>query len=92
MAVIATDGIDGIWMNNVDISRIKEIENDVGIIGSVNITDCIKVKPEKIKEKILNFAGKNYWKYYPKYLIPDNTVTGNIFIWKLENAKKWYIK
>jgi len=90
VAVIATKGIDNIWLKNASDKEMKEIGNiKVGGIGSVEIKDCIKVKPDKIKEKIIDLAGKEYWDYYPKYLIPSYSRTGNIYIWVLDQAKEW---
>ncbi|HEC92396.1 MAG TPA: hypothetical protein ENI51_05300 [Candidatus Atribacteria bacterium] len=89
MAVIATKGVDDIWLRNASEKEIKEIEDKIGAIGSVEIKDCIEVKPNKVKEKLIQLAGKKYWDYYPKYLIPERTRTGMVYIWVLDKAKEW---
>ncbi|HEC88731.1 MAG TPA: hypothetical protein ENI52_05395 [Thermoplasmata archaeon] len=89
VAVIATRGVDDIWLRNASEKEIKEIEDKVGAIGSVEIKDCIEVKPNKVKEKLIELAGKKYWDYYPKYLVPEKTRTGMVYIWVLDKAKEW---
>jgi len=89
VAVIATKGIDGIWLDKASDKEIKEIENKIGAIGSVEIKDCIEVKSDKVKDKLIKLAGKKYWYYYPKYLIPNYTRTGMAYIWVLDKAKEW---
>jgi len=89
VAVIATKGIDGFWLNNASDKEIREIENKIGAIGSVELKDCIEVKPDKVEEKLIKLAGKKYWDYYPKYLIPKTTRTGMAYIWILDKAKEW---
>jgi len=89
VAVVATKGIDGIWLGNASEKEIKEIENKIGAIGSVEIKDCIEVKPDKVKEKLIKLAGEKYWDYYPEYLIPRTTRTGMVYIWVLDKAKEW---
>jgi len=70
VAVIATRGIDNAWLRNASEKEIKEIEDKVGAIGSVEIKDCIEVQPNKVKEKLIKLAGKKYWDYYPKIFDP----------------------
>ena len=89
VAVIATRGVDDVWLRNANEKEIKEIENKIGAIGSVEIKDCIEVEPNKVKEKLVKLAGKKYWDYYPKYLIPEKTRTGMVYIWVLDKAKEW---
>jgi len=89
VAIIATEGIDGIWLDKASEKEIKEIENKIGAIGSVEIKDCIEVKPDKVKDKLIKLAGKKYWDYYPEYLIPKTTRTGMAYIWILDKAKEW---
>ncbi|MBC7081256.1 MAG: hypothetical protein H5T44_03315 [Thermoplasmatales archaeon] len=89
VAVIATRGIDDVWLENANEREIKEIENKIGAIGSVEIKDCIEVKPNKVKNKLIELAGEKYWNYYPKYLIPEKTRTGMVYIWILDKAKEW---
>ena len=89
VAVIATRGVDDVWLKNASEKEIKEIEDRVGAIGSVEIKDCIEVKPNKVKEKLIELAGKRYWDYYPKYLIPEKTKTGMVYVWVLDKAKEW---
>jgi len=90
VAVIATRGIDDIWLENASEKEIREKgDMKIGAIGSVEIKDCIEVKPDKVKEKLIKFAGKKYWDYYPKYLIPNYTRTGMVYIWVLDKAKEW---
>ena len=89
VAVIATRGLDDFWLRKASEKEIKEIEDKIGAIGSVEIKDCIEVKPNKVKEKLIQLAGKKYWNYYPKYLIPEKTRTGMVYIWVLDKAKEW---
>jgi len=89
VVVIATKGLDGFWLENASESEIMEIENKIGAIGSVEIKDCIEVRTDKIKGKLVELAGKKYWDYYPKYLIPNYTRTGMAYIWVLDKAKEW---
>jgi len=89
VAVIATKGIDGFWLRNANENEIEEIREKIGAIGSVEIKDCIEVKPDKVKEKLIELAGKRYLDYYPKYLIPEKTRTGMVYIWILDKAKEW---
>lgn len=89
VAVIATKGVDDVWLQKASEKEIKEIEDRVGAIGSVEIKDCIEVKPNKVKEKLVQLAGNRYWDYYPKYLIPEKTRTGMVYIWVLDEAKEW---
>jgi len=42
-----------------------------------------------VEEKLIKLAGKKYWDYYPKYLIPKTTRTGMAYIWILDKAKEW---
>jgi len=88
VAVIATKGIDGIWLLNADEKDITEVEGEVGAIGSVEIKDCITARPSEIKERLIELSGKNYWDYYPKYLIPKTT-NKEVYIWILDKPKKW---
>ena len=89
VAVIATKGLDGFWLENASASEIVEIENKIGAIGSVEIKDCIEVGIDKTKEKLIKLAGNKYWDYYPEYLIPNYTSTGRVYIWVLDKAKEW---
>jgi len=89
VVVIATKGLDGFWLENASESEIMEIENKIGAIGSVEIKDCIEVRTDKIKGKLVELAGKKYWDYYPKYLIPKTTRTGMVYIWVLDKAEEW---
>lgn len=89
VAVIATPGIDRVWHKKADKEKIREVKNKLGAIGSVDIKNCIEVSPSKTKEEIIKLAGKDYWKYYPKYLIPKYTRTGKVYIWVLDQAKEW---
>jgi len=90
VAVIASRGIDDFWLNNESEKEIKEKgDMKIGAIGSVEIKDCIEVEPNKVKEKLIEFAGKKYWGYYPEYLIPTTTRTRMVYIWILDKAKEW---
>ena len=89
VAVIATKGIDGIWLENASEKEIKDIENKIGAIGSVEIKDCIEVDGDKVEEELIRLAGKEYWDYYPKHLVPRNAKTGKSYIWVLEGAREW---
>jgi len=89
VAVIATQGIDAVWLEKAKDEEIEELKDKVGAIGSVEIKDCIEVKPNKVKEKLIELAGEDYWDYYPKYLIPEKTRTGMVYIWVLDKAKEW---
>ncbi|MBC7128317.1 MAG: hypothetical protein H5T45_01115 [Thermoplasmatales archaeon] len=89
VAVIATRGIDDVWLRNASEKELKEIENKIGAIGSVEIKDCIEVKPNMVKEKLIKLAGKKYWDYYPKYLIPKKLQKDMVYIWVLEDAREW---
>jgi len=89
VAVIATQGIDAVWLEKAKDEEIEELKDKVGAIGSVEIKDCIEVKPNKVKEKLIELAGEDYWDYYPKHLIPERTRTGMVYIWVLDKAKEW---
>jgi|GEM_PF-5674998 hypothetical protein len=89
VAVIATKEVDDVWLRKASEREIREIEDKIGAIGSVEVKDCIEVKPNKVKEKLIELAGKKYWEYYPKYLIPEKTRTGMVYIWILDKAKEW---
>lgn len=90
VAVIATKGIDDFWLRTASDEEIEEKgDMKVGAIGSVEIKDCIEVKADKVKEKLIKLAGKKYWNYYPQYLIPKTTRTGMVYIWVLDKSKEW---
>ena len=92
VAIIATSGIDGIWAMKSTNKEIEIISKKVGIIGSVEIKNCIEILPNKlskIKDELVNLGGKNYWLYYPKHLIPKNEKTGKSYIWTLKNPRTW---
>ena len=90
VAVIASRGIDDFWLNNASDKEIEEKgDMKIGAIGSVEIKDCIEVGIDKTKEKLIKLAGKKYWEYYPKYLIPNYTRAGRVYIWVLDKAKEW---
>lgn len=88
-AIIATTGIDDIWLQNASPKEIMKFEHKLGIIGSVDIIDCINVGVSGIENKIINLAGKKYWDYYPKYLIPTYKRNKTFHIWVIENPKSW---
>ena len=92
VAIIATSGIDGIWAMESKNTEIDKIAKKVGIIGSVEIKNCIEVKPNtqsKIKDVLIKLGGNKYWQYYPKYLIPKIEKTGKVYIWILNKSKAW---
>lgn len=89
VAVIATRGLDGIWFEKANSKKIIEVFSKVGVIGSVEIKDCIEVELNKVKDELIKHTGTGYWDYYPKYLIPDKTHNGMVYIWFLKNAKEW---
>lgn len=89
VAVIASSGIDCIWMQNADIKDIESIENKVGAIGSVEIKDCVTVKTNNVEDQLIKLAGRDYWRYYPKHLIPNEKRVKNSYIWILDKAKEW---
>ncbi|RLF42145.1 MAG: hypothetical protein DRN18_02805 [Thermoplasmata archaeon] len=89
VGVIATKGVDNVWLTKASEEEIKRIEDRVGVIGSVEIKDCIEVSSNEIEEKLIELAGKDYLDYYPKYLIPRKKGDEPIYIWVLENAREW---
>ena len=88
VAVIATRGIDDIWMQKATEKEMKEVSSK-GVIGSVKIKNCITVEIGEVKNNLIRFGGKNYWEYYPKHLIPKKTYSGKLYIWALSEPKKW---
>ena len=89
VAVIATRGIDNVWLQNAKDEEVDELKDRVGAIGSVEIKDCIEVKPSEVRKKLIELAGEKYWDYYPKYLIPEKTRTGMVYIWILDKPREW---
>lgn len=89
VAVIATKGIDGVWLRGASVDEIKRIENRIGVIGSVKIKDCIKVASNKVEDKLIELGGRKYFEYYPKYLIPKKSRNDMVYIWVLEDAREW---
>lgn len=89
VAVIASNNIDVIWSANVTDKEFKEVQKKVGVIGSVEIKDCLKIKLNEVKTELIKLAGDKYWNYYPKHLISKYTRTGMVYIWVLDNAKEW---
>jgi hypothetical protein len=92
VAILATSGIDGIWIIRAKYTAIEKIAKIVGAIGSVEIKDCIEVKPNqlsKIQDELIRLGGKRYWNYYPKHLIPKSEKNDTIYIWILDKAKEW---
>ena len=92
VAIIATSGIDGIWAMNAKNNQLEKIAKKVGIIGSIEIKNCIEIKLNKlnkIKDKLIKLGGEEYWQHYPKYLIPKNEKIGKVYIWILNKPRKW---
>lgn len=89
VAVIATKNFDKKWLENAKNDEIRNSKFEIGAIGSVVIKDCHPCYIGNIKNKLIDIAGKEYWDYYPKYLIPTYSVTKKLYIWKLDNADKW---
>jgi hypothetical protein len=88
IAVIATDGLDGYWIQKTSDKEIERIARKIGVIGSVEIKNCVTIKLNDIEETLIEIAGKRYFNYYPKYLIPHQTRDGNVSIWFLDKAKE----
>ena len=88
-AVIATRGVDRIWLTNISNNKIINYKNKIGVIGSVEIKDCIEVTLDEVKNQLIHLSGRKYWDYYPKYLIPNYTKNGKVYIWKFDKAKEW---
>lgn len=89
VAVIASNNIDKIWLKNASNKEILELANKVGVIGSIEIKDCIKVDLDKVESELIRLAGEKYLRYYPKHLIPSYTRNRKAFIWILDNPKEW---
>jgi hypothetical protein len=90
VAVIATPGLDGYWVENaVNDKQIEIIARKIGVVGSVEIKNCIAVDLSRIEDILVELAGKKYFDYYPKYLIPNKTKDNKAFIWHLENAMEF---
>ena len=81
VGVIASKSFDFNWSMNVDYEKIINFKNKTGLIGSVIIKDCIEIDNNNIKNKMIEIGGEEYWKYYPKHLIPNKK---KMFIWILE--------
>lgn len=93
VAVIATKKIDNVWLKSASEKEVNKIQNNIGVIGTVNIKNCYKIKSNKVKDELVKLAGEKYWDYYPEYLIPTSTrigrTSGKLSIWVLDNAKEW---
>jgi hypothetical protein len=89
VAVIATKWIDRIWLENISNQELINFKNKIGGIGSVEIKDCIEINLDEVRNRLIHLAGKKYWDYYPKHLIPNFTRTGKLYIWKFDEAKEW---
>jgi hypothetical protein len=88
VAVIATEGVDRFWIDKAtDEEVLSKGDPRIGAIGSVEIIDCIAVKPKNIKQKLIKLGGDSYYKYYPKHLILRNKE--KLYIWVLQGAKEW---
>lgn len=89
VAVIATPGMDGYWFESAPEKELLEMEKKIGIVGTVEIDDCIFVKIDDVKNKLIELGGKSYWDYYPKYLIPTMLKINKLYVWLLNNEKEW---
>lgn len=89
VAVISTNRIDKNWLENASYQEILKLKNKKGAIGSVEIKDCIEVKLNEVENQLIYLAGKKYWDYYPKHLIPSYTRIGKLYIWILDKPKEW---
>ncbi len=87
VAVIATKTIDPIWLDKASEKEINKIIGNSGIIGSIEILECMEVNPNELRERLIDLAGKNYWEYYPKHMIPARWPY--IYIWILDKPRKW---
>jgi len=86
IGIYNTRKIDENWYKNANNNMIKKLWKKQGIIGSVEIKDCISLEKKKIKDTLVELANKEYYDYYPKHLIPDNNL---LHIWVFDEAKKW---
>lgn len=69
VAVIATEGIDGVWLQTATEDDIRDVSRRIGAVGSVAIVNCIKINEQDVKQQLVDLSGNDYWDYYPKYLI-----------------------
>ena len=60
-----------------------------GAIGEVIIKNLISCEIRGVKDWLIDNVGKKYWEYYPKYLIPSYTKTKKLYIWILDDARRW---
>jgi hypothetical protein len=47
VAIIASSGIDGVWAMESKNLDIEKIAKNVGVIGSVEIKNCVEVTPNQ---------------------------------------------
>jgi len=89
VGIVATKGFDSVWLAQQKKAGILVSLGDIGVIGSVNIDDCLEVKVGEIKKELESLGGKEYWDYYPKHLLRGGLVDDRAFIWSLNAARKW---
>jgi hypothetical protein len=89
VAVIASKNIDKNWFKQTNITDSAKTHFRTGAIGEVTIKNIITCEINEVKDWIIKNVGNEYWENYPKYLIPSYTVTNKLYIWSLENEKKW---
>lgn len=89
VAVIATKNVDKSWLKQTNKPDIINTNFRIGAIGEVILKDVISCRIEDVKGILIENAGKDYWENYPKHLIPSYTITKKIYIWILNNARKW---
>lgn len=90
VAIVTSKSFDKHWIKKASENEILMFNNKLGtIIGSVEIKECIAVRFDNIKKKLIELGGKKYLEYYPKYLIPPYLKKKDLFIWILEEEKEW---